>query len=158
MDDILTDQYSASHFSGANNSTITGGTYLNVFGNYIMNTVPSMEPQDLGVGLSRPGSYSSNSSQILVDKDFDPSGRIAIDQGLSTTGERLLIPDTPSTRERCTGFPPGMFRIRAAGTDFYWTPHFFDPHEEGNTFCIWPLDRNHLAQVRSLLLICFERR
>src|SRR5882757_8196351 len=116
MDGILTDYYSASHFSGANNSTITGGTYLNVFGNYIMNTAPSTEPQDLGIRLNRAGSYAPSSSQNVVDRDFDTSARIMIeqepsttgDQGPSTPGERLLIQDTPGTRERCTGFPSGI--------------------------------------------------
>ena len=38
---------------------------------------------------------------------------------------------------KSSGFPAGYFRIRAAGTNFYWSVHYGDIHEDGNALHLW---------------------
>ncbi|PPQ97840.1 hypothetical protein CVT26_012936 [Gymnopilus dilepis] len=38
---------------------------------------------------------------------------------------------------KSSGFPAGYFRIRAAGTNFYWSVHCGDIHEDGNALHLW---------------------
>ena len=37
------------------------------------------------------------------------------------------------------GFPAGYFRIRAAGTQHYWTVHKFETVHDGNALQLWSL-------------------
>lgn len=63
----------------------------------------------------------------------------------STPSSLLGIPSnsnfdtSPSSRE-CTGFPTGYFRIRAAGTQYYWTLHHGESSHDGNALCLWHLN------------------
>lgn len=111
----------------ASNPHITGGIYFNVFDNYVIN----------------PALTETKDSDTLNDHVFMEQGH-----SLRPTAERsVVIPDASRKPEGCTGFPTGIFRIRAAGTDHYWTPHCFEARLEGISFCIWSLNGDRLEQV-----------
>ncbi|KAF8970579.1 hypothetical protein BDZ97DRAFT_51308 [Flammula alnicola] len=52
------------------------------------------------------------------------------------------------TRQECTGFPTGYFRIRAAGTQHYWSVHYGETSHDGNAICLWHLGNDNVTQVR----------
>ncbi|KAF8968720.1 hypothetical protein BDZ97DRAFT_325778 [Flammula alnicola] len=54
---------------------------------------------------------------------------------------------TPLTRQECTGFPTGYFRIRAAGTQHYWLPHYLETSHDGNAVSLWHLINGNETQV-----------
>ncbi|KAF8968719.1 hypothetical protein BDZ97DRAFT_1797665 [Flammula alnicola] len=51
------------------------------------------------------------------------------------------------TRQECTGFPTGYFRIRAAGTQHYWSVHYGETSHDGNAICLWHLGNDNVTQL-----------
>jgi hypothetical protein len=95
------------------------------------------------------------SSQLFVDKDtMSPlnDDHILTEEGNwpgSTTEGHVMFKLIADTNE-CKGFPSGKFHIRSVGTNHYWTCHWLETHQEGNTLCIWTLyGSEHPSQVRT---------
>ncbi|KAI6107724.1 hypothetical protein EDD16DRAFT_1831494 [Pisolithus croceorrhizus] len=84
-------------------------------------------PSQLYVGKDATTPLSND--HILTDEDGWPG---------STVEDHIIFRTlTDSSPQKCTGFPTGRFRIRAAGPPrYYWTSQRYKA-AEGNLLCLW---------------------